>query len=401
MGENVTHVFIVGSKGIPAGYGGFETFVQELVRRRKSDRICYHVACSIDETRIPESQTIHYYAGVQCFTVPMWSIGAARAVVYDLEALKFCAYYIQREKMENAIVYILACRVGPFIRHYTAILHRLGARVFINPDGHEWERAKWNRFIKKYWKFSERKMVQAADFVVCDSENIERYIRESYGSWNPRTCFIPYGADIPGNGKKEEEDRQRALEWLKTAGAGPGEYYLVVGRFVPENNYETMIREFMASRTGRKLLLITNLEKNDFYRSLAESTGFEKDSRICFPGTLYDSGALTQVRGMACAYLHGHAVGGTNPSLLEAMGSTNVNLLYDVGFNREVGGEGALYWNKEEGNLAGLIDSVDRMNTAQRRALGEKAKEIIRTRYTWESIVERYEELFLRPVCEQ
>ena len=393
--EEITHVFIVGSKGIPANYGGFETFVQELVRRRRSAKLCYHIACSIDEVMIPESRAVYYYEGVQCFTVPMWSIGASRAVVYDLESLSFSAYYIRKEKVKNAVIYILACRIGPFMAHYRRVFDRLGARVFINPDGHEWERAKWNGPIKKYWKYSERKMVENAARIICDSLQIEKYIQESYGYAHPDTCFIPYGADIPRlEGEELAEAGEEACRWLSAFGIGPGDYYLIVGRFVPENNYETMIREFMASRTTRKLLIITNIEKNRFYESLREKTGFESDMRICFAGTLYERKTLLMVRKLAYAYLHGHCVGGTNPSLLEAMGSTEVNLLFDVSFNREVGGDAALYWTHSPGSLSGLIHRTEAMDPRQRAALGAAAREVIARRYTWEKIVDEYEALF-------
>ncbi|MCJ0554362.1 glycosyl transferase, partial [Enterococcus cecorum] len=133
--------------------------------------------------------------------------------------------------------------------------------------------------------------------------------------------------------------------------------YLIVGRFVPENNYEAMIREFMKSKTKRDLVIISNVEKNAFYNDLNKHTNFEKDERIKFVGTVYDQEQLKYIRENAYAYLHGHEVGGTNPSLLEALGSTKVNLLLDVGFNREVGENGALYWKKN--TLSDLIDEVD------------------------------------------
>ena len=392
--QKTTHVFIVGSKGIPAGYGGFETFVQELVRRRRSEQICYHVACSIDEPGIPDSQALFYYEGVQCFTVPMWSIGAGRAIVYDLEALKFCAFYIRKENIQGAVIYVLACRIGPFIAHYRRIFEKLGARLYINPDGHEWERAKWNKYVKKYWRYSERKMVEQAHLVICDSIRIRKYIDETYAYASPRTCFIPYGADIHEE-TTDESAWERAGKWLAQFHTVPGEYYLIVGRFVPENNYETMIREFMSSSSKKTLLIITNIEKNRFYDDLKRKTGFESDSRIVFAGTLYDAELLLMVRRGAFAYLHGHSVGGTNPSLLEAMGSTDVNLLYDVSFNREVGADAALYWNRDPGSLSGLIEETERMDQTRRKETGEKARAVIGQRYTWDKVVSSYESLFL------
>lgn len=119
-----------------------------------------------------------------------------------------------------------------------------------------------------------------------------------------------------------------------------------MGRFVPENNYETMIREFMKSNSKKDFVLITNVEQNKFYDQLLKDTGFDKDPRVKFVGTVYDQELLKYIRENAFAYFHGHEVGGTNPSLLEALASTKLNLLLDVGFNREVGENGAIYWKK-------------------------------------------------------
>ena len=183
--------------------------------------------------------------------------------------------------------------------------------------------------------------------------------------------------------------------WLREKGLTAGEYYLVVGRFVPENNYETMIREFMKSHTQKAFALITNVGAS-FLRQLAERTGYERDPRIRFVGTVYDQELLKKIREQAYGYLHGHEVGGTNPSLLEAMGSTKLNLLLDVGFNREVGMDGAVYWGKGDGELASLIDRMDRITPEERRELGRKARERIRKNYSWDDITDRYEELFIQ-----
>ncbi len=390
------HVFVIGSKGIPARYGGFETFVQELVRRRQSDEIYYHVACSLDESRILDSKRIFYYEGAQCFVVPIWAVGAAKAIIYDAEALKFCVYYIENSNIKDAVVYILACRIGPLLKWYCRKLKKLGASVYLNPDGHEWKRAKWNGVIKKYWKYSERKMVEAADYVVCDSVSIQKYIEKEYPVSRNHTCFIPYGADASRtNPLVLRRETERAREWLSGFGLEAGGYYLIVGRFVPENNYETMFREFMKSHTRRSLLVITNVEESPFLDRLRKNTQFDTDKRIILPGTVYDSELLSGIRLLAWGYLHGHSVGGTNPSLVEAMGMTRVNLLYDVSFNREVGQDAARYWSLEEGDLCRLLDEADGYDEKQADEMGERARANIRDRYSWESVVSRYEKIFI------
>ena len=151
----------------------------------------------------------------------------------------------------------------------------------------------------------------------------------------------------------------------------------------------------MRSKTKYKLAIISNVEENAFYRNLKSATGFDSDDRIVFCGTVYDEQLLKKIREQACGYLHGHEVGGTNPSLLEALGSTEVNLLLDVGFNREVGGNAALYWTKDAGSLAALLEQAAVFSTEQRLDFGERAKKRIRTAYSQESIAEAYEKLFL------
>lgn len=378
------NVFIIGSKGIPAKYGGFETFVEKLTEQQKSKEIKYHVSCLAEDMREFE------HNGARCFNVKVPNIGAAKAVYYDIAALKVCIKYIKENKVENPIIYILACRIGPFIGFYKRQLNKLGVRLFVNPDGHEWKRGKWNVAIRQYWKISEKLMVKHADLLVCDSVNIEKYIKEDYKQYNPKTIFIAYGADTEKS--KLADNDTTLLNWYKEKGIKEKEYYLVVGRFVPENNYETMITEFMKSNTKKDFVLITNVEQNKFYNQLKEKTGFDKDTRIKFVGTVYDQELLKKIRENAYGYFHGHEVGGTNPSLLEALATTDLNLLLDVGFNREVGEEGALYFSKEDGCLANLIDNE--LDEDKIKALGNQAKKRIESEYSWSNIVYKYESLF-------
>jgi len=385
VSKDIRNVFIIGSKGIPANYGGFETFVEKLTEKQVNKSIKYHVACLSDNNNEFE------HNGARCFNVKVPNIGAAKAVYYDIVALKECIKYIKKNNIKNPIVYILACRIGPFIGYYKKQLKKLGGTLFVNPDGHEWKRAKWNVAIRQYWKVSERLMVKHADLLICDSINIEKYIKEDYKKYNPKTIFIAYGADIEKS--KLSDDDETLLKWYKEKRVKAKEYYLVVGRFVPENNYETMITEFMKSNTTKDFVLITNVEQNKFYEQLRKKTGFDKDSRIKFVGTVYDQELLKKIRENAYGYLHGHEVGGTNPSLLEALATTDLNILLDVGFNREVGMDGALYFNKEEGSLSKLIDNE--LDNKVILNLGIKAKDRIVEEYSWINIVDKYEKLIV------
>ncbi len=381
--ENID-VFIIGSKGIPAKYGGFETFVENLTAKKKNKDIKYHVACMSDNYE----EFIHNDA--RCFNINVPDIGPARAVYYDIRALETSIRYIEMNNINNAIIYILACRIGPFMGYYKKRLKKLNCKLYVNPDGHEWKRAKWNTLIKKYWKLSEKLMVKHADLLICDSKNIEKYIKDDYKKYSPKTVFIAYGADIENS--KLKDDDEKLKQWYQDKEIKPFNYYLVVGRFVPENNYETMITEFMNSNTKKDLVLITNIEKNKFYQDLKEKTHFDGDKRIKFVGTVYDQELLKKIREQAYGYIHGHEVGGTNPSLLEALATTKLNLLLNVGFNKEVGENGAVYWDKN--NLKKKIELADKLSEKEIDILSKNAKQRILDEYSWTNIISKYEILF-------
>ena len=377
------HVFIVGSKGIPAKYGGFETFVENLTLRKKSEDIYYHVSCMGKEEK-------HFtYNGADCFNVRLPLKGAPGRILHVSRALKQVEKWKSENAGEKAIVYILGCRIGPLLIPHARRLHRLGISIYVNPDGLEWKRDKWNWLAKQFLKYCEACLVKNADLVICDSIHIEKYIQKTYPQTRGRTKYIAYGADIIPS--LLTDDAAKWKEWRERFDIRPEEYYLIVGRFVPENNFETMITEFMKSNTKKELVIITNLEKNKFYLKLRKKTGFDRDKRIKFVGTVYDQDFLKKIRECAFAYLHGHEVGGTNPSLLEAMASTKVNLLLDVGFNREVGGDGALYWGKKLGELQQLIDEVSEKNIQLKES---PCKKRIEKEFSWSQICDEYEKVF-------
>lgn len=406
--KNLQHVYIIGSKSI-GQYGGYETFVDKLTEyHADEDSIQYHIACKangdgcMDESQLEgveitkkasDGSVMEFrYHNAHVFKLKVPNIGPAVAVYYDIAALKYSIRHCKENNIEHPVFYVLACRIGPFIKKYVKEIHLLGGKLYLNPDGHEWMRAKWPAPIRKYWKVSEKGMVKQADLVICDSVNIEKYILKEYAQFQPKTAFVAYGSETePGS---MEDCDPKFTTWLEDKGLQQNEYYLVVGRFVPENNYETMIREFMKSHSKKTFALITNVNEK-FLSDLESKLHFQDDPRIRFVGTVYDKELLKKIRENAYAYFHGHEVGGTNPSLLEALGSTNLNLLLDVGFNREVAEDAALYWNKTEGDLAGLIDSADQMSSAEVEQFGLKAKKRIREAYSWELISGKYNSLFI------
>ena len=229
--------------------------------------------------------------------------------------------------------------------------------------------------------------------MICDSQGIESYIQQDYKKYAPKTTFIAYGAETSAS--LLQDDDPKVKDWFDKFDIKTKDYWLIVGRFVPENNFETILREFVKSKIQKDLVIITDYN-NSFFEELKEKTGFDRDNRIKFVGTVYDQQLLKKIRENAYGYIHGHSVGGTNPSLLEALGRTDLNLLYDVSFNREVAEWGAKYWTHEYGLLARTLESADTMTTEDIIELGEKAKERIDKYYRWEYIRDKYEELFLR-----
>lgn len=405
--KNKRHIFIIGAKCI-CQYGGYETFIDKLTEVHETDdSIQYYIVTkangngAMDETKLTSVSNIktdksgavrsfkYHNANVVKLRAP--EIGAAQAILYDLKAFKWCLSYISKHQLSDAVIYVLACRIGPFFGGLVRKAYKLNAKVYVNPDGHEWMRAKWAAPIRKYWKESERLMVKHADLLICDSVNIEKYIKEEYSKYSPKTTYIAYGADITPSALTDDDPR--FVEWLEKHGLKPGQYYMCCGRFVPENSFEIMIREFMRSSSTRDFAIITT-SNDKFLAELDEKLGWSKDKRIKFVGTVYDCELLKKIRENAYANFHGHTVGGTNPSLLEALGSTELNLLIDVGFNREVAEDAALYWGTEEGKLASLIDKCDEMIEQQRREYGLKGKERIKDAFDWMYIGNKYADLW-------
>ena len=384
-GNSMQHVFLIGSRGLPAQYGGFETFVDQLVSHQVSPDIQYHVACLSNDQAYQHFD----YQGVDCFTINPLKLGPARVIAYDMMAINYALKLIKKQGIEQPIFYVLGNTIGAFVAPFARKIHKLGGQFYINPDGLEWKRAKWAKPIQAYLKYSEKIMTRHADLVISDNPGIESYIKEAY-PWS-QTTYIAYGTDLSPTSLTSQDWKVRELyqKWQTQE----KNYYLILGRFVPENNYETAIREFMASSSKRDLVIICNNEGNPYFEELRTWTGFDQDPRVKFVGTVYDQDLLKYIRKEAFAYIHGHEVGGTNPGLLEALAQTDLNLVLGVSFNQTVAKDTAHYWTKETGNLAHLINHVDSLEDVSE--WGQRAKANMKQNFTWEKIVGEYEELFL------
>ena len=392
--KEIQHVFIIGSKGIPANYGGFETFVDKLTFYNKNNQIKYHVSCAVyNKKEYKKLDKEFEYNNANCFRINVPNIGPGKAIIYDIKSIAYCIKYIKRNKIKKPIIYVLACRIGPFISIYKKKIKKLNGKLYVNPDGHEWLRAKWSAPVKEYWKLSERLMVKHSDLLICDNTYIEKFIHENYSKYNPKTTFIAYGAELESSNLTEND--KKIKDWYKEHNVRANNYYVAVGRLVPENNFETMVKEFMKSNTDKDFILINKIDEK-FLNELRQKLNFETDKRIKFVGGIYDQDLLKYIRENAYGYIHGHEVGGTNPALLESLGITKLNLLFDVCFNREVGSDAAIYWNKEENNLKNVLEEAYKLSKKELEELGKKAKERILKNYSWNHIVSKYEKVLLK-----
>ncbi len=378
------NVFILGSKGIPAQYGGFETFVQKLIDYKKSNDISYTVACIGNKKQ-------KMYKNEKLFYVNPIFKSSIKAIIYDLIALSKTIKYIKKHSLTDSKILILACRIGPFLYFFKRKIRKYNIPIIVNPDGHEWKRSKWNKLVKMYWKYSEKLMIKHADLVVCDSQNIEKYIIDEYSKYHPITVFIPYGADVHSN----LEENEYYDNWLNRYSLVRDNYYLIVGRFVPENNFELMITGFIKSNTSKKLVIVSDYSSNNkMYQKLLKIIG--NDNRVVFVGTIFNQQLLNKIRHNAYCYLHGHSVGGTNPSLLESLATTKLNLLFDVEFNKEVGLDSAIYFSSDSNDLADKLNYCDKIDYDNIDKYSKKAKGRIVNQYNWNSVVNNYEKVFLK-----
>lgn len=382
------NIIIIGARGYQANYGGWETFVTNLIENYKEKNVKFHVPELTYDKK--ENKAIKEKDQVSCLQVYSPKVGFVTMFIYAIFALKYMKKYIKENKLENVILYVLGCRVGPFYPLLIRSLKKQGIKIYLNPDGLEWTREKWAWWIKECFKISEYCMVKHSDYIVCDAKAIKTYMDNRYKKFHKPSIFIPYGAYLNQKSSKNEIVK----ELFKKYKLKENNYYLIVGRFVPENNYELMIKEFMKTKTKKNLVIIANVEENKFYKQLKEKTNFDKDKRIQFIGTIYDKEALLYFRENAYAYLHGHSAGGTNPSLLEALATTKVNILFNAIYNVEVGAFSSLYFSKKEEDLKNIIERVEKFDEKTIKKYEKLAKSRIKEAYTWKLVVEEYKKLW-------
>ena len=367
------NIIIIGSRGYQYNYGGWETFVKEFVDNNHDD-VKFYIPSLVQEKELADRKTTVDKAEVNNIYVPKQ--GFATMFTFTIKSFNYFIKYIKEKELKDTVVISLGCKIGPLMPYYYRKLHNMGVKIIMNPDGLEWKRDKWNWLIKQCFKISERYSIKYCDAVVCDSKAIKKYIDDKYKKYNKPSKFIAYGAYLK-NDKISDETKEYLKDEFRTK---INDYYLVVARFVPENNLE--------------LIIISNVEHNKYYKYLIEKTNFDNDKRIFLPGPIYDQKLLREIRSGAFAYIHGHSAGGTNPSLLEALSTTDINILYDISYNREVGEKAAFYFSKEEGSLTKIINDLEKTNSNDKKKYGKLAKDRIEKNYTWEIIESEYQKLF-------
>jgi len=352
-------VAIIGTVGIPACYGGFETLAENLVRFCEKD-VAYTVWCS--SKAYPER--LQQYNGAQLRYIPLKANGA-QSPLFDLAsmlgALRSCDTML--------ILGVSGCLFLPIIR----VLFK--KKIIVNIDGLEHRREKWGKLARKFLLASEKAAVRHADVVIADNKSIQDYVQLTY---NQTAELIAYGGD--GILCDVQPDQQQAI--LQQYGLESNGYAMALCRIEPENNCHLILEAFSHSES-LPLLFIGNWGSSEYGRALKRQYG--SSPKIQLLDAIYDKDVLYTLRSHTRCYIHGHSAGGTNPSLVEAMHFGRCILAYDCSYNRNSTFDKALYFKTAE-ELYALLQ--------QKLPTGECLQGLAREHYTWEHIAHQYTQLF-------
>lgn len=368
-------IAILGTRGIPARYGGFETFAEQLATRLAAKGYPVTVYA---ESR--QRQPDLWYQGVRVRHIVRPGGGGWATLAYDL----FCLW---DARARHDILYML----GYGAAWACWLPRRYGTQVWINIDGLEWARPKWSWPVRGYLRMMEWLTARVADVVVADAEALAERYRRLYPHRAP--CHaIAYGAELVDPGSLDDSV-------LKRLGLQPDQYGLVIARPEPENHLLDIVVGYQQSGVEFPLVIVGAVDGATAYQRRLRR---QADGRVRFLGPIYDKAVLDVLRARAAVYLHGHSVGGTNPSLLEAMACGALIVAHDNPFNREVLGQSGWYFSSPT-DLSRLLQAVWHKQLsiqADTAMLRQRARDAIRERYTWERIVQAYEAL-LRQVPAQ
>ena len=354
-------VAILGTRGIPALYGGFETFAEELSVRLAARGMSVTVYCEAGKAERPRM-----FGDVRLAHVPAVPLGPLSTLLFDLRCL-------WHAKKEFDLVYMLGYGSSIF-----CFIPRLwGAEVWINMDGIEWARSKWGRIARLWFKMMESAAMRTADRLIADAEGIRRHL-ESRHSRLPAVSVIPYGSPLITTAP----DKAILGEWRVAA----GEYYLAVCRLEPENSVREILNGHRGSGSVLPLVVVGSIDSGTRYGKELMKLN---NGRVRFVGPVYNKVKLQALRYHSRGYFHGHTVGGTNPSLLEALGCGNRIIAHDNIFNREVAGDAAWYF-RQETDLAKLIRELECSPPETADRMKRMAQQRVQQQYNWAAVTEAY-----------
>jgi glycosyltransferase involved in cell wall biosynthesis len=366
--KSAMRIAMIGTRGVPARYGGFETAVEEIGRRLVARGHQVTVYCRSSDTDRPSD-----HLGMRLVHLP----AARRKTLETLSHTALSAAHVVAKGGHDVAIVFNAAN-APFV----PALHLRRLPVAVHVDGLEWRRAKWSGAGKRFYRIAEGLAVRWADALIADAQGIADYYIDEFGA---STDLIAYGASIldePGS------DRLAALN------AEPGEYHLVVARFEPENHVDLAIEGYVRSAASAPLIVVGSAPyAGDYTRRIVQLAS--ADRRVRLVGGVWDQAQLDQLYAHARTYIHGHSVGGTNPSLLRAMGAGAPVLAYDVSFNREVTGtDDAAFWSDPTA-LARLIEQAE-ADLELTKMLGRRLRVSAQERYNWEGVTDAYEKMCSR-----
>lgn len=354
-------VAIIGTVGVPANYGGFETLVEQLVRHNHNEDLQYAVYCS----KRSYNNERWVYHGAKTEYVGLNANGM-QSIPYDILSL------IKASRKSDVILVlgVSGCSFLPLYRLFSK------KKLVINIDGLEHRRDKWNKWVRRFLKYSEKQAVKYGNIIVTDNKGITDYVMDEYGKPSE---LIAYGGDhVLMEVSEEEQDKT-----LKEYGLTKEGYSLGICRIEPENNVHTILEAY-AGHPDKKLVFIGNWQKSEYGRNLLDK--YKDSSNIKLMSAVYDLRKLFALRNNCRIYLHGHSAGGTNPSLVEAMFFAKPIIAFDCIYNRESTENKALYFDSAS-DLSSKLDKIP-------ESIGQDMLDIARRRYTWATIARQYESLY-------
>lgn len=354
-------IAILGTRGVPNHHGGFEQFADYFSAYLQDNGVDVYVYCS--SLHPYQKSTYKNVKLIHCFDAE-GKIGTAGQFIYDLNC-------ILDARKRNFDLILQLGYTSSSIWHF---LMPKKAVLVTNMDGFEWKRSKYFKPIQKFLKYAEKLAVKSSDFLIADSVGIQNYLSETY---HKPSEFIAYGADAFENPDEEI---------LKKYNLKPFEYDLLIARMEPENNIETIIKAYINSQKKKNLYLVGNQFGTPFGKYLVEKYG--NDARIHFLGAIYNHSTLDNLRFFSDLYYHGHSVGGTNPSLLEAMASQCCIVANKNVFNQSILGEDAYYFD-DVSDLAEIINSIHKTESSNQLKIQNNLYKI-KNQFSWEIINNAY-----------